>query len=87
MFKDFAIDIIINTKVDCTALHIFLLSYPIHCKIKENTVSIVPHVSGQPLEESHFKGRDSSVKKNSAFIKKLVCTSIFNFYESALTQR
>lgn len=26
---------------------------------------------GQPLEESHFKGRDSSVKKNSAFIKKL----------------
>ena len=75
MFKDFAIDTI-NTKVNCTALHIFLLSYPICYKIKENTV---PHVSGQPLEESHFKGRDSSVKKNSAFIKKLVCTLIFNF--------
>lgn len=26
---------------------------------------------GQPPEESYFKGRDSSVKKNSAFIKKL----------------
>ena len=50
-------------------------------------MSIVPLVSGQPLEESHFKGRDSSVKKNSAFIKKLVCTSIFNFCENARTQR
>lgn len=32
--------------------------------------------SDQRPEESYFKGKDSSVKKNSAFIKKLVCTGL-----------